>query len=316
MQENKNQKDEAITRRQMMDAVVRSGYLMEQRIFPIIESFGYYVKTNPVYPDSTTGKSREYDFSALSALKVYRGEMDYLWLHVVGECLNNSQPVVFFSSKQALDFMFHEDIRCAGIPLKFPSRDSPGTTTLTDFFHMDKFHHYCRGVFSTQYCSFQWKKDKREWLAWHDDEHHGIFNALVEATRHECDDFFASWTPPKGTEVEPVNINLFYPLLILHDDLYECRQSRNGPRLIARKHIQFRKSVITGRKPEVFHIDVIVESYLDEYLKMLDKEHDELKKRFQRNKGHVRKAVDLIVREAKKYKATRRKPDFRAILAD
>lgn len=34
---------------QMTNAINRSGYLMEHRIFPVIEKEGFYVETNPVY---------------------------------------------------------------------------------------------------------------------------------------------------------------------------------------------------------------------------------------------------------------------------
>ena len=220
---------EKITRAQMKEAIRRSGYLMEQRIFPLLENNGYYVETNPVYPDPTTGKSREYDFSAITAEKLYREDYDFLFTYIIGECVNNSQPIIFFKMESPIEFLFHQEIKCAGIPLYFAGeKEEDSELSFTDYFNVEKFHHYCQGSFSTQYCSFRKKKGKNdEWMAWHEDEHHGVFNALVEATKFNVTEYFSNWEPPAEDEEEPVNLNLFYPLLIFSGDLYECSQT-NG----------------------------------------------------------------------------------------
>jgi len=316
MQMNKKQVSETkITPTQMAEAVIRSGYLLEQRVFPIIEKAGFYVETNPALPDPVTGKSREYDFSALSAIKVYREDWDFLWIHLIGECVNNSLPIVFFSSEKITHFLFHEDLKCSGIPLKFPWREKEDEEiSFQDFFHLDKFHHYCRGRYSTQYCSFQHKSGKLEWLAWHDDEHHSLFNTLVAATEYEMDDFFSSWELPEKDEEEALNLNLFYPLLIIKSDLYECKQKRGKPVFTRRKHIQFRKSVVSRQQQKTFHIDVITESYLKNYLDLLEEEHEELTTRLKRKKKEVRSAIDRIVSQARAAKRKEKRKDFRDIL--
>ncbi len=246
-----------ISHSQMVEAVERSGYPLEQRVFSVIEKAGYYVEANAVFPDPITKKSREYDFSALSAIKIYREDWDFLWIHLVGECVNNMQPLVFFSSNMVTDFLFHENLKCSGLPIKFSCGDKiDEEISFQEYFNLDKFHHYCHGTFSTQYCSFRQKKgNKTEWLAWHDDEHHGLFNTLIAATEYEIDEFYKSWELPDKDEEEPVNINIFYPLLIVKSDLYECKQSKDKYIFTSRKHIQFRKSVISGQKQETYHID-------------------------------------------------------------
>ncbi|HEX3037122.1 MAG TPA: hypothetical protein VHT73_18715 [Thermodesulfobacteriota bacterium] len=303
-----------ISRAQMVDAITRSGYLLEQRVFPIIEDAGFYVETNPVFPDPATGKSREYDFSALSGIKVYR-EWNFLWVHLIGECVNNPQPIVFFSSEKTTNFMFHEDLKCSGIPLWFPARDSrDGEISFQEFLHLEKFHHYCKGSFSTQYCSFRQKSGKTEWLAWHDDEHHGLFDSLVAATEYEISEFFSSWDLPKKTEEEPLNINLFYPILIVKSDLYQCEQKKSKPLFTNIEHIQFRKSVISGKKARTFHIDVITEAYLSDYLQLLEDEHEKIRAILKRRKSDVRSAIEQIVTQARNAKAKNKRADFREIL--
>lgn len=271
-----------------------------------------------MYPDSLTGKSREYDFSAIAGIKLYRGDWDFLWIHLIGECVNNPQPLVFFSSDKVTSFLFCEDLKIAGIPTKFPCPDEEGAYIgFQDFFHLDKFHHYCAGPFSTQYCSFQQKKsNKAEWLAWHDDEHQSLLGTLVAATEYEISELFASWVLPEKNEEEPVGINVFYPVLIARGDLHECRQSNKGnPVFTKSKHIQFRKAVISGREQETFQIDIVTESYLKDYLELLENEHEKLKSRLRRHRRQVRAAIERIVSEARVAKTKKKKlEDFREIL--
>ena len=316
MQANRKQTiQKKITRKQMTEAIARSGYPLEHRVVPVIEEAGYYVETNPVFLDPATAKTREYDFSAIAGIKVYRDDWNFLWIHLIGECVNNPQPMVFFSSERIIDFLFHEDIKCSGIPLKFPSREEGDREiSFQEFFHLHKFHHYCQGPFSTQYCSFQQKRGKNEWMAWHDDEHHGVFDALVAATEYEMGEFFSSWELPDSDEEEPLNLNVFYPVLILKGDLLECGQKRRKPVFAQRRHTQFLKSIISGRQHKTFHIGIITESFLKQYLRMLEDEHEKLVLRLKRKKKDVRKAIDRIVVQARTANTKEKRGNFRDVL--
>jgi len=304
-----------ITLQQMKDAVLRSGYLLEQRVLPALEEAGFYVEANPVFPDPLTGKSREYDFTAITAIRVYRDDLDFLWIHLLGECVNNHHPIVCFASDPVTDFLFHEDIKCAGIPLRFTEQKrDEGEMSFQEFFRLNKFHHYCRGPFSTQYCSFQQKKQAKAWMAWHDDEHHRLFDTLVAATEYEIEELLSSWQPPRRGEEEPLNLNIFYPLLIARGDLFECKQEKGGPVFEPRSHVQFRKRIISGQQQKTFHIDIVIEAFLAKYLKMLEDEHEELKVRLRRKKKHVRLAIDRIASEMRKVKNRDKREGLREIL--
>lgn len=58
-----------------------------------MEEAGYYVETNPVYPDTITGKAREYDFAAITAEKLFREDFNFLFTHMIGECINSIFPI-------------------------------------------------------------------------------------------------------------------------------------------------------------------------------------------------------------------------------
>jgi hypothetical protein len=57
--------DSRIATKQMKKAIHQSGYLLEQRVEPIIRQTFGYVETNPIFGDPDTGKSREIDICAL-----------------------------------------------------------------------------------------------------------------------------------------------------------------------------------------------------------------------------------------------------------
>src|SRR5713226_5449230 len=108
-----------INRADMLAAIRRSGYLIEQRVeFPLV-AHGYYVQTNPVYPDANTGKTREYDIDAISAVRVFKDTYDFVFQTLLIECQNNPQPIVFFTKKSQIPFMHHYEVKVAGIPTKF-----------------------------------------------------------------------------------------------------------------------------------------------------------------------------------------------------
>ena len=97
-------KKDRIARQEMVDALRRSGYLLEQRVRSILGERGYYVQTNSAYPDPETGKSREYDISAIGATRLYKKTLDFIFPVVICECENNDQPVAFFVTESQVPF--------------------------------------------------------------------------------------------------------------------------------------------------------------------------------------------------------------------
>jgi len=286
----------------MRDAIQRSGYLLEQRIEPILAQEGYYVQTNPVFPDPDTGKSREIDISALSARRVYKKGYDFIFPMLLCECENNPQPVVFFTKESPLSFMFHEELKVSGIPVKFWQKDS--YISLSEFTGMEKFHHYCKGPIATQYCTFQLKKDKSSWMALHNEEQHDTFSSLLKALDYEIAQHFDGWALPDKVDEEEVNVQIYYPLLILQGSLFSATLKNNRLSLRKSKHIEFRKQLFLPRKNEVetYQIDVITEGYLPDYLRIVNSETERIRTVFQRRRAKVLLSIEKIVEEAKRLK--------------
>lgn len=294
-----------ISVKQMKDAIQRSGYLLEQRIEPILFGEGYYVETNPVFPDPDTGKIRETDISAISARHLYKKGYGFIFPTLLCECENNSKPIVFFTKEPFIQYLCREDLKTSGIPVKFWQKD--GYESFADFMGLEKFHHFCKGEKATQYCSFQYTKKGQQdgkWLALHDEAQHQTFDSLVKSLDYEITKHFDGWILPEKNEEEEVNIQVYYPLLILQGDLYSAYLKNNNLSLKKSKHIQFRKQFIPASKKEAetYQIDVITEDYLPSYLKMIDSEIERMRKIFQRKKSRVLLSIEKIVEEAKKAK--------------
>jgi len=291
-----------ISAEQMKEAIKKSGYLLEQRVERILSNAGYYVETNPVFPDSETGKSREFDISAISATRIYKKGYNFVFPVLICECENNAQPIVFFIKESPISFLYHYEVKVSGIPVKFWQKD--GYISFSEFTGMERVHHYCKEKVSTQYCTFQLKKDKSSWIALHDEEHHNTFSSLIKALDYEITKHYDGWEPPDKLEEEDINIQIYYPLVVLQGQLFVAELRRKGVTLKKVKHVQFRKEIFSSRINEVetYQIDVISEDYLHNYLKMIESEIEEIKKTFHRKREQVRISIEKIVQETKKSK--------------
>lgn len=289
--------DDKIATKQMKEAIQRSGYLIEQRVEPIIrQSFGY-VQTNPIYKDPDTGKSCELDISALSASILDKNKLSCIFPMLLCECENNSQPIVFFTTESFIPYLLRDDLKVSGIPVKFWDSNENRYMDFADFIGMEEFHHYCETKIATQYCTFQKKKEKSGWIALHSEEQHDTLNKLIKGIDYEIAKHFGSYRLPDEVSKEYVNVQIYYPLIILQGDLYSACLNNNRLILKKEKHLKFHKQFFPSHKsePEPYQIDVIVESHLPKYLKMIAAEVDKISKVFQQKNDLVSLSIQKII---------------------
>jgi hypothetical protein len=295
--------DTTISINQMEEAIKKSGYLLEYRVASILSKERYFVEANPVFPDPETKKSREFDISAISATRLYKKGWNFVFPVLLCECENNLQPVAFFTKESPISFLHHQEVKVSGIPVKFWQKD--GYISFSDFVGMGKFHHYCKGATATQYCTFQLKKDQSSWIALHNEEQHDTFNKLINVLEFEIANHFDGWVLPKDLSHEDINIQIYYPLLILQGQLYSAIVKGRNTILRKSNHIQFRKEFFSTRTNEVetYQIDIITEGYLRSYLKMIESEINKIKNALQRKRNKVSISIKKIVAEAKNCKS-------------
>lgn len=290
---------EKITPAEMKDALIRSGYLLESRVESQVREQWGYVETNATYPDPETGKSREFDLFAISGHGCGPDEEDFLFGVLFIECVNNPQPLAILTKEPIVSELHRDDAKISGLPVKVLHREArTGWRRLADFLDLDNFHHYCKGRVGTQYCSFSRKKNEDEWMALHEGSHFESFRKLCDVTEHYIDRHYKEWVFD-GTK-EHVNLQMYYPVIIVQGDLVEVREGKKGVKFHSSDHIQFRQSVTRKEREEVtYQIDIIREAYLPKYLELIESELTKTAKLLAERGETVRLAINTLVEQLK-----------------
>ncbi|HET9553997.1 MAG TPA: hypothetical protein VFP50_13590, partial [Anaeromyxobacteraceae bacterium] len=208
-----------ITEQEIAGALSRSGYLLEARVEEFLVKSGYGVDANIGYPDPVEGKVRELDARAMKG-SLIQGRHT-VWTTLLIECSNNLQPLALMAKKPPHSIS-PTAVPCSGIPTTVES--DPVQQRL----RLDEFHHYWQGSLATQFCSFQRKKEKDDWMASHDEGQWASIKKLGDTLAFDTHELQQAWEPPRNDEAEPINLTLHYCVLVLQGSLVEvdARQAR------------------------------------------------------------------------------------------
>jgi len=299
--------DNRISTKDMKPAIMKSGYLLEQRVEDVLRQKEYTVQANAALPYSDSEKSGEYDIDATKSVKVFKEKdgINYLTLQLMCECKNNAQPVVFFINDLPNMYQNKYEVKVSGIPIEF--WDGTGWVSLGEFAGIDRYHHYCTGSVATQWCTFQMKKsDPKVWMAFHTDEENNTFNRLINAVNYQIsENDYDSISPLQSAlalnKNSYVDVNLYYLCVILQKDLYSA--SLNNERLSLKKvrYIHFCKEFYSSKSKDIqtYHFDVIQEKHLPDYLNIIESEMTNISNSLRRQKDKVVKSTMKIIDEAK-----------------
>jgi len=154
---------------------------------------------------------------------------------------------------------------------------------------------------------------KYAWMAFHSDEQHNTFDSLLKALDYEIEEDFKSYNLPDKSEEESIEIKIYYPLLILQQDLYSAFLKGKNFILRKSKHIQFRKQYHSTYSKEIktYCIDVITEDYLPKYLKIIDKENTKIKNKIKKRKDKVFQSIKQIIKDIKEDKNSKNATSYR-----
>ena len=79
--------------------------------------------------------------------------------------------------------------------------------------------------------------------------------------------------------------------MVLAGELYECRKVKNDVDIRPVNHAVFMRRVQSRTVKGAFFVDLIRESYLNRYLRLIKKEFEEVEKRLRRRRKLLRKSV-------------------------
>jgi hypothetical protein len=287
-------------------ALESSGYPLELRVSSVLERSGFMPETNPACLDPNTHKSLEADIHGHNAVWLSRSRGELLWVKVLAECENNTQPVVLFKRRGSASAFSKYDVRFAGVPIRLWTPD--GWIEMADFGNLERYHHYCREDCATQYCGFT-RKSNGPWMASHPDEQHGSIRRLLLSADQTVEAFARGWVPPRRTADEPVNLTIMYPVLVLGGDLYRGTVDGDRVDIVKSDRLLLGKSSFRrdSVEPDTFYIDVVVEGHLPQFLTLVMNEAERLGRKLRRNSPMLRSSVDKVVRELR----AKRKPEER-----
>jgi hypothetical protein len=295
----RTRKTDGITRADVRDALLRSGYLLERRVADWLREADWAPFANKPYADPNTGETRELDVEAFRTYFAGPHRLDTILPTLLIECVNNPQPVAFIASDPRWADLHVKAFRYAGEPSGiFQSSESDEIVSLEAFCDLPSIHHYCKGVFATQYCSFEQKNrgaGKGEWFATHSSEHHKVFTDLIDALDQHVDRR-DSELPRKA--VPGVWLSLFYPILVLQGEIYAARVTRRSVRLKKVEHIQYRRTVMSRGEQTTYHIDVISERHLPKLVQQIQIESKHIARILSENAPEVQRSSDWLRRLA------------------
>jgi hypothetical protein len=109
----------------------------------------------------------------------------------------------------------------------------------------------------------------QQWMAQHEDMHFDSFNKLCFALNHDIDEHFSR---ANLSGKEPLNIQMYYPILILSGNLIEVFPTEGELVIRPTEHIHYIQSYITIGREKRYHIDVVTEEYLPKLLGLIRRE--------------------------------------------
>ena len=203
---------------ELIEALQRSGYLLESEIAQYLYNNGFFVESNQVILDAKTGKNREIDLIAeYNSLRTNNYKC-CAKIRFVFEIKNNTAPIVLMTEFRSSPYI--EDY--FGIKEKVTIPEDICYFSLDGYYNKiiksDKFSKF------TQYCSFQRKKGKnQELMALHPDN---IYTGIEKITQY-CE---IDYEDMEQIEKKDGHFRHFInmPILLIKDNLFELTHSQNN----------------------------------------------------------------------------------------
>lgn len=299
----KQPSQQSIDVRQLKDALEnQSGYPFELEIARRVEACGYYIEPNYSFEDQDTGAARELDFYALSAMAISYKSEEFVFPLILGSCKDNKNPYVFFTRSTVLSgITLQSDIPIAGCPLEV-YEENGDKSELGYYFRLHKLLHVATTkVISSQFCEMVWQGNK--WMVQSQTIFKDAFVPLIKALTREIQDYNERCLPT-GHKESP-NYQVYYPLLVLKGPMFEYYvPSKGQAELRDTKHVVIIRHYESKTVKCRYAIDAIHESYLEEYVELIEGEC----KKFINRIRHHKKVLVSSIKKIAELEAEKSKP--------
>lgn len=247
----------------ILDALNRSGYLLESEISKNLTEAGFFVETNQVIQDRMTGKSREIDLTAdYYDWQLPDPEKCYSTIKFAFEIKNNSAPIVLLTKFQnSINIEDWEGIKeWVTIP--------EGLHYYQYGTYLDSLIRQGQSIF-TQYCSFQDKKQKNgELMALHPDN---IYEGLQKITQY-CEEQTGVGEDIAEKPDGYFRHVVYMPVLLFSDDLYELHYSEQSePKLKKVESSILVYNYHSKEKPTMAYVFVVTKNGFNDFMQSMIK---------------------------------------------
>ena len=249
----------------IVQALKKSGYLMEQEVATQFETLGFHVNTNWGFKDADEGKSREIDVRAIKRVAYNEKKCLSAYVEFLVECKNSLNPFVFIArQKNKVDnFNVPEELVFPVSKYEMSRKidSSKSQTQLKEpFFHLgfDRVHYdFTRDYKAVQFCQL-YRKEKR-WLANHGGLYDAIFYPIAKAVTVQ-----KKKISPKHTD-KWRNFWFFIPIVVVSGEIYSVDSTQPDPRPQIANYLTFKREIRSGSLDGKFAIDFVHQEYLTDF---------------------------------------------------
>jgi hypothetical protein len=275
-------------------SVEQSGYPFELDIARRIESCGFFVTPNYNFEDHDTGQSREIDIHALTAETISMRRYEFLYPLVLASCKANRDPYVFFTRDNMLSkLQLQVDAPLSGMPATIVEEDGESLPA-AEFFRLEEFLHIAStDRISSQFCQLTRKENK--WLVGQAPVVESLVIPLVKAHAREIADHNSKTMKPEQDENES-NYQIYYPVIIVRGPLFEyyVPPEAGKPVVSPSRHAVLFRHYQSRTLQGEFAIDVIHETYLEEFLDLIGREAHAFANRIRHHRGRIVASIELL----------------------
>lgn len=250
----------------ILEELVRTGYPTEIVTASVMQARSWSVFHNPSYLDDREGVSREFDIRAYRQISK---DNRTVGIYLITECKKSEKPWVFFTT-----------------PANYPGDARLGTLiqwrmtksqAFTDWYHSESiipdndlrsFHHYFSEPRLARTFHQPFKGTEKS-------EHSQmIYSAVMSAVKATL--FLCSQHPADNW------LGVYYPVVVFSGDLFEAQVGPSKEINLSRSQSLQLSFTYIGPRSEwgasefTFIVDVVHEDYLDEFLKMIETEHERI----------------------------------------
>jgi hypothetical protein len=225
----------------------------------------YWVQPNFSFEDQDEGEARELDFHAMAPIPIGTRRQKYVFIVVLGSCKNNHNPYVFFTRKRDFPGFVECDLPMTGNPMEITTNKRieaiDSYLDLEEIFHVARSREIC-----SQFCEIQ-LQDKG-WKVSSAPVYKSVVLNLIKALSNQTQGQTEEDTSPGN-----FSYTVYYPLLVLKGPMFAHHTDEKGKSSVREvKHV----TLIHHHESKTIKcqsaIDCIHESYLDNYLTMIEKE--------------------------------------------